>query len=291
MKFIAIEETTKQDSGSDAERFYQKCKAIFEKRYPQFGNPDAFSMCKDYLGNKPKFASFCKTMENKDEAKKEKSKKCPTGKKKEQENEQDKKLIKKALTEAGIVDLSGDADKTATSSGGDSLQTVMSVIAALGNSVVSFWEKESEGKFIEALPTPEKKELKSEMAKMKLLEMRQKRRKMEMTAEEDELKLASLKLQVIAQTAQQPPPESKISHSSSERGGKARVELFADSTLNEGATSSLSSKSLSAKTTANDCCAGVYCSVSNGHLKFVASPVSNVWVTAISTVLKKTKTA
>ena len=32
MKFLGIEETTKQDSGSDAERFYQKCKALFEKR-------------------------------------------------------------------------------------------------------------------------------------------------------------------------------------------------------------------------------------------------------------------
>lgn len=55
MKFFDIEETTKQDSKPDAKRFYQSCKALFKKRYPQFGNPDCFNSCKEYLQNKPKF--------------------------------------------------------------------------------------------------------------------------------------------------------------------------------------------------------------------------------------------
>ena len=70
MKFLGIEETTKQDSGSDAERFYQKCKALFEKRYPQFGNPDCFKACKEYLQTKPKFASYRRMLDFEEAAKK-----------------------------------------------------------------------------------------------------------------------------------------------------------------------------------------------------------------------------
>jgi hypothetical protein len=38
MKFLAVEAQTQQDSGSDKEQFYQKCKLIFEKHYPTFFN-------------------------------------------------------------------------------------------------------------------------------------------------------------------------------------------------------------------------------------------------------------
>ena len=87
----------------------------------------------------------------------------------------------------------------------------MTVLASLGQSVVSFWKEESEGKFIEALPTPEKKEIKSELAQLKLLEARQKRRKIELEAKEDELKLAALKLQMEQQAAELQATEKRAS--------------------------------------------------------------------------------
>ena len=59
MRFLGIDETTKQDSGSNAERFYQKCKALLEKRYLQFRSPVCFKACKEYLQTtKPMFASY-----------------------------------------------------------------------------------------------------------------------------------------------------------------------------------------------------------------------------------------
>ena len=106
MKFLGIEETTKQDSGSDAERFYQKCKALFEKRYPQFGNPDCFKPCKEYLQNKPKFASYRRMLDLDEAAKKQDTKVRPNGKKKDAKKLEDKKLIGEALKEAGVeIDL------------------------------------------------------------------------------------------------------------------------------------------------------------------------------------------
>ena len=217
MKFLGIEETTLQQSGSNAKNFYQKCKAVFEKRYPAMGNPDTFPLCKEYLQTKPKFASFRRMMEQEEETKKGKSSR-PLGKKKQQDNEQDQKLIKKALGDAGlVVDVLAGDESTGGGGGSrgsnDAMQSVMTVLASLGQSVVSFWKEESEGKFIEALPTPEKKEIKSELAQLKLLEARQKRRKIELEAKEDELKLAALalKLQMEQQAAELQATEKRAS--------------------------------------------------------------------------------
>jgi hypothetical protein len=63
LKFLAVEETTQQDSGSDDEQFYQKCKLIFEQHYPTFDNFNDLHMCKDYLKDKAKYLSFHKIME------------------------------------------------------------------------------------------------------------------------------------------------------------------------------------------------------------------------------------
>ena len=63
MKFLAIEGQTQQDSGSNLEQFYQKCKLIFEKCYPSFGNFDDLRLCKEYLQDKPKYMAYCKVMD------------------------------------------------------------------------------------------------------------------------------------------------------------------------------------------------------------------------------------
>jgi len=200
MKFLAIEETTKQDWGTDAERFYQKCKALFEKRYPQFGSPDAFKSCKEYLQNKPKFASYRRMLELEEAAKKEGTKVRPNGKKKDA-----KKLIGEALKEAGIpIDLSGEGETVSSvvsGGGGGSMDKMVSVISSLGKTMMEHWKQEGEAKFIEALPTPEKRGIKAEMAKVHLLEVEAKRRRLELEAAADELNLLQEKEKVAAAAA------------------------------------------------------------------------------------------
>lgn len=202
MKFLAIEETTKQDWGTDAERFYQKCKALFEKRYPQFGSPDAFKSCKEYLQNKPKFASYRRMLELEEAAKKEGTKVRPNGKKKDA-----KKLIGEALKEAGVtIDLSGEGETVVSAaSGGGSMDKIVSLISSLGKTLMEHWKQEGEATFIEALPTPEKRGIKAEMAKVHLLGVEAKRRCLEMAAAAEELNLLQEKEKVAAAAAAAPP--------------------------------------------------------------------------------------
>ena len=203
MKFLGIEETTKQDSGSDAERFYQKCKALFEKRYPQFGNPDGFKACKEYLQTKPKFASYRRMLDLKEAAKKDGAKVRPNGKKKDAKKLEDKKLIGEALKEAGVaIDLSGEGETVASAAnfgGGGSVAPLISVITSLGKTMMEHWKQEGEYKFIEALPTPEKKEIKSQMAKVHLLEVEAKHRRLELENRRTRKSLKQLLLQQLLQ--------------------------------------------------------------------------------------------
>jgi len=71
MKYLAVEAQTQQDSSSDKEQFYQKCKLIFEKHYPTFGNFDNMRLCKEYLQEKPKYLAYCKVTNEENEKKKE----------------------------------------------------------------------------------------------------------------------------------------------------------------------------------------------------------------------------
>jgi hypothetical protein len=49
MKFLDIEGQTQQNSGYHVEQFYQKCKLIFEKRFPSIGNFDYLWLHKEFL--------------------------------------------------------------------------------------------------------------------------------------------------------------------------------------------------------------------------------------------------
>jgi hypothetical protein len=70
MKFLAIEGQTQQDSGSNSEQFYQKCKLTFEKSSPSFGIFDDFRLCKEYLQDKPKYMAYLKVMDEGNRGKK-----------------------------------------------------------------------------------------------------------------------------------------------------------------------------------------------------------------------------
>ena len=127
------------------------------------GNFDKFKLCKDYLVDKPKFHSFRQIMLDEEGGKNKKV--CLTGNKQEAENEESKKHITSALKEAGCI---AAAEKPAGEGAGGAIDKVVSMIASLGQTVIQHCEKESDSKFLEALPTPEERNIKSELAQIRL---------------------------------------------------------------------------------------------------------------------------
>jgi hypothetical protein len=89
-----------------------------------------------------------------------------------------------------------DAEVVAEST---AIDRVVTVIASLGQTVMEHWQKEADEKFLESMPTPDKKSIKSEMAQIRILEARQKRRKMELEAMEEENKLLQMKEKLTQQ--------------------------------------------------------------------------------------------
>ena len=247
-KFLGIEEVTQQDSGSDSEQFYQKCKKVWDKRYASLGPFDPFRLCKDYLVTKPKFHTFRQVMLDEEAGKNKKER--PVGKKREAEKEESKKLITSALKEAGCI----AADEKPPGDGaGGAIDRVVTVIASLGQTVMEHWQKEADEKFLESMPTPDKKNIKSEMAQIRLLEARQKRRKMELEAMEEENKLLQMKEKLTQQRLaleKEAAPAEEVEVSLS-RTSHSVSSLGQDECRLDTATSS----------TRPDCCAGEeYCS-------------------------------
>ena len=78
-KFVGNEKVTQQDSGSDSEQFYQKCKKVWDKRYTSLGPFDLFRLCKDYLVTKPEFHMFRQLLLDEEAGKNKKE--HPAGKK------------------------------------------------------------------------------------------------------------------------------------------------------------------------------------------------------------------
>ena len=177
MKFMAIEANTEMDSGTGEEDFYQKCKLIYEKRFPAFGNFDDLHSCKEYLEEKPKYMSFRRMQEGAEEEKKN----HPVGTKRAKQDAADSNLIKAALKEAGI-----DHDIPSSNSTGHSgnVDKVVHVLETFGNSVMSFWRDESDAKFVESLASPDRMEWKKEQFAIHLAKARLKRCQLEMSLEE-----------------------------------------------------------------------------------------------------------
>ena len=109
---------------------------------------------------------------------------------------------------------------------GGAIDRVVSIIASLGQTVMEHWQKESDEKFWR-VPTPDKKSIKSEMAQTRLLEVREKRLKMEMTVKELEKKKQQDLHKAMLQVQQPSEVEislSRTSHSVSCLGQEDRLD-------------------------------------------------------------------
>jgi hypothetical protein len=189
MKFIAIEKVTKMESGWDDEMFYDTCKSSYSKRHPKWGNFDDLRRCKEYLEGKPKFSDFRKLIDLGEKNR------PPVGNKKAKQAESDKKLIAQLL--AGTS--SGNAPRAPAATSKESsisttsksqhqkppnpqaalFSTIGNAISTLGSALTERWERDDNDKFVASLPTPDRKEWQQEQYKLRLVEMRMKRRRLE----------------------------------------------------------------------------------------------------------------
>ena len=226
MKFLAIEGQTQQDSGSSMEQFYQKCKLIFEKRYPSFGNFDDLRLCKEYLQDKPKYTAYCKVME---EGNKDKKNERPTGSKRAKQEEKDGRVIEKALKEAGCHK-DGATGVPVHSFGG--YDKMVGVLEQLSSSVIDYWKREEDAKLMEILDTPDKKAYAKEQLAIRLAEARIKRARLE---------------QSLGEVVSEPPKEVNV------------VTSNTSSTSGDSNTSSKECSDNSCPRSNTVCGAGEYC--------------------------------
>jgi hypothetical protein len=151
MKFLAVKQQTQQDSGSNMEQFYQKCKLIFKKHCPTFGNIDDLRLCKEYLQDKPKYMAYCKVM---DEGNKEKQNECPMGIKRAKQEEKDGKVIEKALQEVGCIKEVAKGDSMQSSG---HYEKMVGLLEQLSSCMVDYWKCGEDAKLIACIDTPDKK--------------------------------------------------------------------------------------------------------------------------------------
>lgn len=168
-KFLAVVGQTQMDSGTTEEDYYQKCKLIYEKRYPAYGNFDDYKMCKEYLEDKPKYSNFCAMSEA---AVKEKNLERPIGAKKAKQEEKDKKLIGDALKACGVDGKPTETPRVAV------YEKALQLLDGFGNSMMQYWQSEQDNKMFQYLDTPEKKEFAREQFKLKLARAKLEHRKL-----------------------------------------------------------------------------------------------------------------
>jgi hypothetical protein len=149
MKFLAVEAQTQQDSGSDKEQFYQKCKLIVKKSFPTFGCFIKMHPWKEYLQEKPEYMAYCKLANEENEKKKD----WPIGTKRAKHEEKDGKIIQKALKEAGCHK-QGLNTAVAKSR---SYDKAVGDLEQLCSSVIDYWRREEEAKLVQCLNTPDRK--------------------------------------------------------------------------------------------------------------------------------------
>jgi len=166
MKFIAIEEVTRRESGWNDNDYYHACNEIFQKRNPRMGNFDEFKACKEDLADKPKWKLFRAA-----EMESEKKPPRPAGGKKDKKANDEKQMIRSVLAEV----------KNETESGNDNQMNGGGKNGA-GNSKATFFDKagtvmkqQHEMKMVELMSTPQKREWREAQFNLMMAETRAKR--------------------------------------------------------------------------------------------------------------------
>ena len=163
-------------------------KSSYSKRHPKWGNFDDLRRCKEYLEGKPKFSEFRKLLDLGEKTR------PPMGNKKAKQAESDKKLIAQLLagTSGSAARAPAAASATSISTTSKSQErhhppnpqaelfsTIGNAISTLGSALTERWERDDNDRFVASLPTPDRKEWQHEQYKLKLVEMRMKRRRLE----------------------------------------------------------------------------------------------------------------
>lgn len=167
LKFIGVQETTPQPSGSNENDYFDVCNTIYQRRYPLLGNFNDYKQCLDYLKDMPKFRTYKMMVEEADDQSK---KKRPVSRDKAKQQAADVQVVKKAIAEVKDV-----ASKPTASISTD----VVGIIKDIGTTFLSQMSEESDAKFAALLDEDDRKTWTKELFKTKMLQKRIKRRRLE----------------------------------------------------------------------------------------------------------------
>ena len=193
MKFMAIKETLPMDSGTSLEDFYLACKAVYEKRFPKFGNFDDLRPCKDYLEDKAKFASYYNKMKAEESEKKVSSvAERPSGSKMAKQAAKDTELIKKAVSVMQTSEDTSARQATTSPTKAAFIGKASGLMDHIGSAIATYCETQSaqvqwlaSERFVATLDTPQKAEWKRNQFQIFMAEQRMKLRNLQEKATVD----------------------------------------------------------------------------------------------------------
>ena len=168
LKFVGVQETTEQPSGTNDNDYFDICNAIYQRRYPLLGNFNDYRQCLEYLKDMPKFRTYRQMVEDSEENSK---KKRPTGRDKAKQQAADVQVVKKAIAENKEAEA---APKAASVSHG-----FVNLLKDVGEGFLTQMSEEADTNFAALLDEEDRKTWTKELFKTKLLQKRIKRRKLE----------------------------------------------------------------------------------------------------------------
>ena len=175
-KFLGVVETTPKASGTTDQDFFAECIEIFKERY---GRAFDFVSCYEYLLDKAKYTSFVQKSEAEEDEKKTTAR--PKGTKAAKKAAEDAALIKQVLESQkdSVSVLSSNSSNHGTHQSEIFFKEAVGFLSVTGDAIKSYMEQQQDARMVELLDTPDRRELVKEQAKLRLAEMRAKRRKLE----------------------------------------------------------------------------------------------------------------
>ena len=174
-KFLGVMDTTPKGSGTTEQDFIQECLDVFKERY---GRPFDFVSCYEYLQDKAKYTSYVQKLEEEEE---KKPTARPRGTKAAKKAAEDAALIKQVLDQSkdSVSVLSSQSSSQGPRQSDLFFKEAVGFLSATGDAIKTYMEQQQDARIVELLDTPERRELVKEQAKLRLAEMRAKRRRLE----------------------------------------------------------------------------------------------------------------
>jgi hypothetical protein len=176
-KFLGVIDTTPMDSGTSKEDHINDCLAVYKARY---GREFDYMKCYEYLQDKAKYTSYLSKLKSDEENNNNSALERPKGNKATKKAVEDATIIKRALDamKDDAISTSGTSSKSGEAAN-QFYRDASSFLAAAGSALETYMSQSNDIQTAQMLSTPERKEFMSEAAKLRIAEMRAKRRRLQ----------------------------------------------------------------------------------------------------------------